>query len=97
MSKEEFVKFLEEIRARYKIEEDNNVDRVYIYGASIKLEDPIFIGKMINFTPYIRVSHFNETPEQLYVRDCGYCDYQTIEWVKNKCKELTETFDNEED
>lgn len=91
MSKEELIAFLQEIGAHYNIPE-KNTDRVYIYGAPEDLKDPIFIGRTMKFTPYLRVSHFNELPNQLYVRDCGACDYQTIEWVKNKCIELTESF-----
>ena len=92
MTKEEFIVFLEEIGAHYKIPEEQNTDRVYVYGAPEMLDDPIFIGNKMKFTPYLRVSHFEEYPDQLYTRDCGLCDYQTIDWVKNKCIELTESF-----
>jgi hypothetical protein len=88
MTIKEFMKFLDTERIIYTHENINGLDFVYAYGRPEKIIDPIDHKTVHVFTPYLRVSHFGEREDELYTRDCGICDWRSVAWILNRCKEF---------
>lgn len=79
-TKQDFLKYLEEIWAKYEVIERGGIDFVYVYDKKAYTEKR-------DFVPYIRVSHFDD-PEW-YVRDCGICEEMNPECVCLRAGHLT--------
>ena len=88
MTRNEFINFLNTNGISHKDENVNGLELVYVYGKSEKVEDPMDPNKVRDFVPYLRVSHFDESEDRWYTRDCGYCSYKSVSWILKKCKEL---------
>ena len=87
MTMKEFIKFLDTNIIDYHYENINGVDFVYVYGVKDCYIDS-FTGKIKDYIPYLRVSHFDETNGFWYTRDNGICGYKSIDWILKRCKEL---------
>ena len=85
MTKQEFTDFLHANNIPYEIA-DRRISTIYVYGKPKYIIS--FNGKKTKFVPYLRVLRFDERPGMCYTRDCGWCGYQTDEWIKSKCIEL---------
>ena len=96
MTINEFTKFLDDNRIIYKKENINGLDLVYTYGKPEKLIDPFDHKTVHVFTPYLRVSHFDEMPGYWYTRDCGICDWKRIDWILNKVMDFSLNKEKEE-
>ncbi len=91
MTKQEFTDFLDANNINYEIEtltskNDDILMFVYIHGKEINIIS--FSGKKRKYTPYLRVSHFDEKPGWAYVRDNGDVYWATDEMIFERCKEL---------
>lgn len=64
-TKQDFIKYLKQIGARFEEHPVGNTDFVYVYS---KEE----YDNKATFVPYLRVSHFED--DLWYVRNCGACD-----------------------
>ena len=79
----EFIDYLESIGARYCVDTEGGVDKVYIFAKKDYDLVHKYPRKYKNrYVPQIRVSHFDS--EMLYVRDNGWCDYWNIDDLKKK-------------
>lgn len=92
MTRDAFISFLMEEKISFKCSFVNDTSLIYVESAPRDIIS--FDGKKTKFTPYLRVSHFDERPGMCYVRDSGWCDYEPDEWIKKKCIKLR---DNKED
>jgi hypothetical protein len=79
-TKQDFLKYLEEIGAKYEVIEKGGIDFAYVY-------DKKAYTKKRDFVPYIRVSHFDD--HEWYVRDCGICEEMDPECVCLRAGHLT--------
>lgn len=93
MTKEEFIKFLKDNEIPHKISNLSELYAIYIYGKPRPITDPSD-GKKRDFTPYLRVTHFDENGKW-YTRFCGICGYKSIDWILSKCLELKKSFKEE--
>ena len=98
MTRNEFIKFLQDNNVDYKEGKDCgwpvDSDVVYAYGQPETIFIPFFNQKDV-YTPYLRVSHFEGRPGMCYVRDNGFCTFMADGWIKRKCLELRDRFKEE--
>ena len=64
-TKQDFIKYLKQIGARFEEHPVGNMDFVYVYSKEEYDNKAMFV-------PYLRVSHFED--DLWYVRNCGACD-----------------------
>lgn len=75
---------LAENNISFKYEVVNNVGFIYIHGKETEIVT--FEGVTKKYTPELRLSHFGEKDDMVYVRDCGLCEYEYIDRVIEKAK-----------
>lgn len=86
MTREEFIKLLDEIGAIYEESDVKGYDGIYICSREeyeLRKKHPRKYKDL--YVPYIRVSHFDE--DQLYVKDNGWCCYRSIDKIIEQVKE----------
>lgn len=97
MTSDQLIDFLNKNNINYEIEtmhskNDDILMFVYIHGEEIEIIS--FSGKKRKYTPYLRVSHFDEKPGWAYVRDNGVVYWATDELIFEKCKELGDIYEH---
>ena len=91
MTKDSFIEFLCKENINFEVHMVNGTPLIYVKGKTEWI-DGIFDNNKLEYTPYLRFSHFDEKPGMMYVRDNGLCDYQTDEWCKAECIKYRDNF-----